>query len=190
MRAGAIVLGLAVLLPATLGAAAAQEGTGAGAPSPPGDIPADLPPSAYLKGERAAPVERVFEARREKVWKALLRLLEESGDRVLEEDRDAGSIKTVLRSFDAMKDPSFWNVATTPPIATKEWPIWQPPHLSQGRYSLEILVDPGEPTRVSVRAYIEGQARHLIKQAKFWAERHSNGTIEGSFLDRLERALD
>ncbi len=188
-RMGWMVLVIGIFAAASTTAALAQEQAQAEKPDDSGGISPDLPPSAYAKGERPAPIERVYEERRGKVWTALLKLLEEEGVHVLSLDRDAGTIQTALKSFDGKKD-AFTDVATRPPLLKKEWPIWQPPHLYQGRYSLEILVLPDDHTRVSIRAYLEGQARHALKQARFWAERFSNGTIENYFLGRLDQALD
>ncbi len=188
-RGGWMILAVGFLAACTASAALAQEEEPPDKPDDSGVISPDLPPSAYAKGERPASIERIYEERRGKVWAALLKVLEEDGVHVLSLDRDVGTIQTALKSFDSRKDP-FDDVATRPPVTNKEWPVWQPPHLRQGRYSLEILVLPDDKTRVSIRAYLEGHARHALAQARFWAERYSNGTIEKYFLGRLDQALD
>lgn len=154
----------------------------------PGWIAPDLPPSAYVEGEPPPPVDRVFDKSPSRVWKKLVRLLEEEGLVTSTLDRKSGAIETELKIFDEVKGP-FKNVATRPPIATKQRPIRQWVNLNRGRYALQISVTPGEKTRVTIKAYIEERAYHIGESVKLWAERHSNGTIENYFLDKLEQAL-
>lgn len=181
----AAAIALFIMLP-PLGAQ--EDASGEGRATKPPWIPADLPPEDYAVGDPPPPVERVFRKRPSRVWKKLVRVLEEEGLVTSTLDRESGSIQTELKIFDEVKGP-FKNVATRPPTASRQRPIRQWVILNRGRYSLDISVKPDERTRVSIKAYIEERAFHVGENVRIWAERYSNGTIENYFLDRLEQAL-
>jgi hypothetical protein len=190
LKVGAAAISATLMMAVFASTAIAQmeERPDPGAEKPPW-IAADLPPSDYVKGEAPAPVEKVYRKKPSKVWKKLVQLLEREGLTASTLDEASGAIQTELKIFDEVKGP-FRNVATKPQVASRNYPIRQFVSLSRGRYSLQIQVTPDDRTRVSIHAYIEERAFHIGESVKLWAERHSNGTIEKYFFDKLDQEVD
>jgi hypothetical protein len=185
-----LVAAMAALLAlVAISGAVAQEEPNQDPNAEPPWISADLPPSAYITGERPGPVEKVYRQRLKKVWKKMVQVLEDEKVPIVVSDRDVGLIQTELIVFHATKE-TFSNVATRPEIISKKRPILRKGYLNSGRYSLEILISPDDRTRVSIRAYLEERARHLGARTRIWVERYSNGNIENYFLSKLDQALE
>jgi hypothetical protein len=165
-------------------AAVAQEEAGRAGSEPEGD----LEPSTWAVGDPPAPVERVFDKRVRKVWQALVQAVEETGFPIEVADKEAGYLKTKLSLFG--REQGWRRVATKPPAVSLERPLQQRMGLNSGRFFLEAAIGRvPEGTVVSLRAYIEEEARHLQERRKIWAERYSNGTIENIFLDKTQEIL-
>ena len=150
-------------------------------------LPPIGPPSSYAVGEKPQPVERSYERRMPRVWKEVVRAVQEAGIEIEIADEASGYLKTKLMSFDGKR---FRDVATPPPPLTRERPIRQWVHLNRGQFSVEIAVRKGpEGTIVAVQPYVEEAAGEITTGRKLWVERYSNGTIERYFLDLFDKGL-
>jgi len=146
-----------------------------------------LPPSAYVDGERPPAKVKLYDARRSKVWAAVLDALKGVDAPIETSDEKSGAVQTKLIAF---QGPSFRDVATAPPTLTKERPIRQPIRLSEGWYSIEIHVASVKGgTQVEARAYIEGLGHDLPNARGIHVERFSNGKIEDYIFAKIDEAL-
>lgn len=172
--------------------AAAQEEESQQKPDPEGQSEVDvlsLPPSAWAVGRRPDAVERAFNKSRKKVWKALIKTLDQMKIPVNDASEEAGLINTTLANFG--QDSGWGNVATKPPDLSQERPITQRAGLRRGKFSLRIKVTEDEgSTRVVVSAYLEEEARYAPLDEKIWVERYSNGHLEQLVLERVGASIE
>jgi hypothetical protein len=196
-----ILLAALVLSAAVSGAVARQDANqpAPAAPpqaSPPPSAPAqegesiatqELPPSAYVDGERPAAKSKTYDQKITKLWPALLEALNAAEVPVDSADEGAHSIQTRLIAFDQTR---FKDVATPPPAISRERPIRQPVRLIQGWFSVEIrLTKVKGGTQADIRAYIEAMGHDVTSTKKVHVERFSNGKIEDYFFGKIDEAL-
>ncbi|MCZ6695245.1 MAG: hypothetical protein O7A63_01775 [Acidobacteria bacterium] len=131
---------------------------------------------------------RDYRIRPKKLWKALLRKLEERGYPPEDVDKQARIVKTSFvdfeaKDFDGEVGEEFPNFGPNQPIVTMLKPRF-------GKVSLEVRVaksDAGAELKVRARILVDGMDRK--KMVRVLVDVRSSGIIESDLIERLETTL-
>ncbi len=155
---------------------------------PPPEAPAPYADEGARPDTTSEFIVRDYRARPKKLWKVLLRALEESGYPPEETDPAALSVKT---SYVDWRQKDYAEEVCGPaPILGPDYHIMQMLHVPVGKMSLEALVAPGEGgSRLRLRARILVRGLDRKRRIQVMADRRSTGVIEKEFLKKLDGAL-
>ena len=131
---------------------------------------------------------REYKIRPKKLWKALLRELEEHGYPPEEVDEKAHIVKTSFVDFEAKDFEG--EVVGPPPTLGPNQHILMMKKTQMGKVSLEVrLAKSKAGTEMQVRARILVAGMDRRKRLRVLIDRRSSGIIEADFIERLETAL-
>lgn len=131
---------------------------------------------------------RVYKIRPKKLWRGLLRVLEEQSFPPEEIDEEERVVKTSFVDFEAKDYPD--EVVEPAPTFSPERHILTLKKLRMGKVSMEAgvrKVDGGTELRVRARILVNGMDRK--RMAMVLVDRRSSGVIESVLRSRLEEAL-
>jgi hypothetical protein len=156
--------------------------------APPPEAPAPYADEGARPDTTSEFIVRDYRARPKKVWKILLRTLEEAGYPPEETDPAALSVKT---SFVDWRQKDYAEEVCGPaPILGPDYPILQMIHVAVGKMSLDAAVAPAESgSRLRIRARILVRGLDRKRRIQVMADRRSTGVIEKEFLKKLDGAL-
>ena len=171
-----VVAGYAVAVPGLARAQASSEG--ASTPADEEITPLDIAEFRTLD----------YKIRPKKLWKAIIRELEERGFPPEEVDKKARIVKTSFVDFES-KD--FGGQVVEPRLSFgSNRHILSKNKIRMGKVSLEIRVaksDTGTEMKVRARILVDGMDRR--KMIRVLVDRRSSGIIEADFIERLETTL-
>ncbi|MFQ5878345.1 MAG: hypothetical protein ACE5JH_11800 [Acidobacteriota bacterium] len=131
---------------------------------------------------------RVYKIRKKKLWRGLLKTLEEAGYPPEEVDEAARVVKTAFVDFDAKDFPE--EVAEPPMRFGPNSHVIQLKKVRVGKVSIEAGVGRGEGgAELRIRARILVMGLDKRQRIRVLVDRRSTGVIEAAFLRRLEESL-